>query len=510
MRKLLTEDAGLPPPGSGRTVDRRALIMGAGGIAGAILVKAASGAPVQGFPVTPDSTKVQGSPTRELGQRSSFERPRRLTFGPDFSVTPHQDLDGLLTPSDLHFERHHGGVPRIDPERYRLIVHGMVERPTTFTLQDLKRFPTVSRICFIECSGNLWRTAPEDTTPQRLCGLMSQSEWTGVSLATLFREVGLRAGASWFLAEGADAAVLTRSVPIAKAQDDAMIALGQNGEAIRPEQGYPARLLTPGWEGNTSVKWIRRIEVSDRPFMTREETARYTDPLKNGTARQFSFVMDARSIITFPAYPVVLEKGWVEIRGLAWSGRGRIQRVDVSTDGGRKWEPASLDGLVLPKAQTRFSYLWNWNGRETEIMSRAVDETGYEQPTRAALIAARGKGSVPSHVNPITAWAVSQERRGGVSIRGLGVRSGDDFGEPRGVQSCAAALSGDREALPISTPLPSPWAAPCCRIPIPPSSVSGRRRAWTGYGPKKRGRGLAVPSRGSSAPSRRTSPWCRP
>lgn len=409
---LRIEDGTQPESASRMKVDRRTLLAGAGGLAGAMLAKMAGGATVQTAPESElalDPTKVQGRPARELGQRAPSEQPRRLVFGSDFSVTPHQDLYGLVTPSDLHFERHHGGVPRIAPESYRLVIHGMVQRPTTFTLADLKRFPAVSKVCFIECSGNLWRTAPEETTPQRLCGLMSQSEWTGVALATLFREVGLREGATWFLAEGSDAAVLTRSVPVAKALDDAMIAYAQNGEAIRPEQGYPARLLTPGWEGNTSVKWIRRIEVSDRPFMTREETARYTDPLKDGTARQFSFVMDARSVITFPTYPVIVDKGWVEIRGLAWSGRGRIRRVDVSTDGGRSWQPASMDGLVLPKAHTRFRYLWNWNGSETEIMSRAVDETGYVQPTRAALIAARGRGSVPSHVNPITAWKIRRD-----------------------------------------------------------------------------------------------------
>jgi sulfane dehydrogenase subunit SoxC len=324
-------------------------------------------------------------------------------------VTPHQHLNGILTPSELHFERHHGGVPDIDPEKHKLVIHGMVERPMTYTLHDLKRFPSVTRICFIECSGNLWRTAPPETTPQDMCGLMSQSEWTGVALSTLFREVGIKDGARWFLAEGSDAAVLARSVPVSKAMDDAMIAYAQNGEAIRPEQGYPVRLITPGWEGNTNVKWIRRIEVSDRPFMTREETSKYTDPLKDGTARQFSFVLDARSIITFPAFPDVLEKGWVEIRGLAWSGRGRIRQVDISTDGGRSWTPASLDGLVLPKAQARFRSMWRWDGQETEIMSRAVDETGYVQPTRAALIAARGVGSVPSHLNPITAWKVNRD-----------------------------------------------------------------------------------------------------
>lgn len=411
-RAVPTEIGAAETPFRARRVDRRALLAGAGGLAGAMLARLAVGESVQTAEASrrdPDPTSFQGSPSRELGLRAPTERPRRLTYGRDYSVTPYQDLDGIVTPSDLHFERHHAGVPRIDPERYRLIVHGMVERPTTFTLADLKRFPSVSRIHFLECSGNLARTASEETTPQNLCGLMSQSEWTGVALATLFREVGLRKGAEWFLAEGSDAAVLTRSIPVAKGLDDAMVAYGQNGEALRPEQGYPARLLTPGWEGNTSVKWIRRIEVSDRPFMTREETARYTDPLENGTARQFSFVMDARSVVTFPAYPVVLEKGWVEIRGLAWSGRGTIRAVDVSTDGGRTWQPASLGALVLPKAQTRFRHLWRWDGKETEILSRAVDETGYVQPTRSALIAARGPGSVPSHLNPITAWRVRRD-----------------------------------------------------------------------------------------------------
>ncbi len=399
-----------PALGFSKMISRRALLAGAAGVAGAMLIQTATGKVVQVAPQRPRPVdRVQGHPARELGQRSEFEQPRRLTFGTDFSVTPHQDLSGIITPSDLHFERHHGGVPQIDPETYQLVIHGMVERPTTFTLADLKRFPAVSKICFLECSGNLARTAPEETTPQRLCGLTSQSEWGGVALATLFREVGIKAHATWFLAEGSDAAVMTRSIPVSKAWDDAMIAYTQNGEAIRPEQGYPARLLTPGWEGNTSIKWIRRIELADQPFMTREETARYTDPLKDGTARQFSFVMDARSVITFPAYPVVLEKGWVEIRGLAWTGRGKINRVDLSTDGGRSWTPAALQEPVLSKAHTRFRALWQWDGKETEIMSRAVDETGYLQPTRAALIEARGVGSTPSHVNPITAWKVKRD-----------------------------------------------------------------------------------------------------
>src|SRR5438094_5627616 len=221
-------------------------------------------------PVVPDDpTKLLGVSPRELGQRSPFEQPRRrvnrrLPSGE--SETPLQDLRGIITPADLHFERHHAGVPAIDPERYRLLVHGMVDRPTVFTLADLKRFPSRSQICFIECSGNGqrgYRQIEKEVTPQAIDGLTSTSEWTGVPLATLFREVGVKPGATWFLAEGMDAAVMTRSIPVDKAWDDALIAYGQNGEALRPEQGYPARLLLPGWEGNTNVKWIRRIELAD-------------------------------------------------------------------------------------------------------------------------------------------------------------------------------------------------------------------------------------------------------
>src|SRR5207245_1480197 len=201
--------------------------------------------------------------------------------------------------------------------------------------------------------------------PQLSDGLTSSSEWSGVPLALLFREVGVKPGAKWFLAEGEDAAVMSRSIPMEKAWDDALIAYGQNGEALRPEQGYPARLFLPGWEGNANVKWIRRIEIADRPFMTREETSKYTDPLGDGTARMFSFVMDAKSIITFPAYPVILhDRGWWEISGIAWSGRGRITRVDVSTDGGKQWEPAELQQPVLPKCHARFRYRGRWDGRD--------------------------------------------------------------------------------------------------------------------------------------------------
>jgi len=355
-----------------------------------------------------DPTTVPGAPASRLGARSPLEQPERRAFGNALSFTPLQDLHGTITPADLHFERHHAGIPTIAPEQYELLIHGMVERPMKFSLAELKRFPATTQTCFIECSGNLAMRAKAQTTPQSLAGLTSQSEWTGVRLATLFREVGVRQKASWFLAEGSDAAVMTRSIPVDKALDDALIAYAQNGEAIRPAQGYPARLLLPGWEGNTNVKWLRRIELSDRAFQTREETSKYTDSLKDGAVRQFSFVMDARSIITFPAYPVMLEPGWIEIRGLAWTGRGRITAVDISTDDGNSWARAKLQEPVLPKAHTRFRYLWKWNGRPTGILSRARDETGYVQPTRGQLDAARGmpQGPFAYHYNPITGWRI--------------------------------------------------------------------------------------------------------
>ncbi len=372
-----------------------------------------------------DPTKTPGRLVSEIGSRAPGEQPRRLLRAQALSSssrTPLHELYGVITPSDLHFERHHAGVPQIEASAHELLVHGMVERPQVFDMAALKRFPRTSRICFIECSGNGGGAydrdrMPERITPQQLDGLVSTSEWTGVMLSTVLREAGVRPGASWILAEGSDAAVMSRSVPLDKAMDDAMLAYGQNGEAVRPEQGYPVRLLLPGWEGNAQVKWLRRIEVADRPGMTRDETSRYTDPLKDGTARQFSFVMDAKSIVTFPAYPYALtEPGWWEIEGLAWSGRGRIARVEVSVDGGRSWADAKLEGPVLSKSTVRFRRLWRWDGRETLIVSRATDETGYVQPAIHDLWRARGERTA-YHQNHQRAWKVSRD---GAVTFGLG------------------------------------------------------------------------------------------
>jgi sulfane dehydrogenase subunit SoxC len=363
------------------------------------------GAPVLPEPVD-DPTKIPGSGPSPVGKRSPFEQPVRKTSDTS-SRTPLQDMYSTITPSDLHYERHHGGVPAIDPAKHELLIHGLVERPMKFSVADLKRFPSVSRICFLECAGN-FRTGKEELTPQDILGLTSQSEWTGVMLSTIFREVGVDPKAKWFLAEGSDAAVMTRTIPIAKAWDDAMIVYAQNGEAIRPEQGYPIRLLLPGFEGNMNIKWLRRLELSDEPYMTREETSKYTYPVKD-KIRMFSFEMDARSIITYPSYPQKIERGWVDIRGIAWSGRGKVAKVEVSTDAGKTWNLANLHEPVLSKAHTYFRHLWNWTGEPTEILSRVTDETGYLQPTLKQLVEARGTAMGGYHMNPITSWQIKND-----------------------------------------------------------------------------------------------------
>jgi len=296
----------------------------------------------------------------------------------------------------------------------------MVDGARKYTMEDLKRFPSVSRFHFIECSGNgltEWRK-PTLKTVQGTHGLTSTTEWTGVPLSTILREVGVQDGAAWILAEGADAAVMTRSVPLDKAWDDAMLVYAQNGEAIRPEQGYPLRLLLPGFEGNTHIKWLRRLEISDKPFMTREETSKYTDLLDGGKARQFSFTMEAKSVITFPSGEMKLPgAGFYEISGLAWTGKGRVKRVEVSVDGGVSWQLAELQTPVLPICHTRFRFPWRWDGKPTVIQSRCQDETGYVQPTIKDLVGVRGLdggkyGSI-YHLNAIQSWAVAAD--GGVS-----------------------------------------------------------------------------------------------
>ena len=402
-------------------MSRRTWIAASSGAVAVGLVKTQADAVklmAQEGPMPPeDPSKVPGRFTSGVGSRAPEERPQRLTRGQALSSSsrsPLQDLQGTITPADLHFERHHAGIPDIRADRHELLVHGMVERPMVFSIADLKRYPSVARTYFLECSGNGGgaynrERMPVEISPQALDGLLSTSEWIGVPVRTIMNEVGADPAATWILAEGGDAAVMSRSVPMEKIMDDALLAYGQNGEAIRPEQGYPVRLLLPGWEGNANVKWLRRIEVTDRPTMTRDETSRYTDPLKDGTARQFSFFMDAKSTITFPVYPYSLpDTGWWEIQGLAWTGRGRITRVDISTDGGESWTEAELQEPILPKSTVRFRHLWNWDGSESLLISRAVDETGYVQPTVQQLWEARGERTSYHH-NQQRVWKVARD-----------------------------------------------------------------------------------------------------
>lgn len=327
------------------------------------------------------------------------------------SMTPLQDLYGTITPTGLIFERHHAGIPLIDPAQHRLVIHGLAKNPRIFTLDDIVRFPSVSRIHFLECSGNTgteW-AKPTSKNVQLSHGLLSGAEWTGVPLAVLLEEVGIQPEATWILAEGADGAAMSRSIPVSKALDDALVVYAQNGERLRPEHGYPLRLFLPGFEGNMSIKWLRRLKIGDAPFQTREETSKYTDVLADGTARQFTFLMEAKSVITSPSPGHVLHsQGFHEISGLAWTGSGRVKRVDVSVDGGAHWREARLEEPVLSRALTRFKLPWHWDGRPAILQSRVTDETGFVQPTRHQLIAQRGLNSL-YHYNAIQSWTLATD-----------------------------------------------------------------------------------------------------
>jgi sulfane dehydrogenase subunit SoxC len=322
------------------------------------------------------------------------------------SMSPIQELKGIITPNGLVFERYHSGTPTIDPEQHQLMIHGLVDNPLVFTMDELARFPSESVIHFLECPANggmEWR-GPQMEALQFTHGMISCCEWTGVRLSTLLDEVGVQANAKWILAEGADGAGMSRSIPLEKALDDALIVYAQNGEMLRPEQGYPVRLFNPGWEGNTSVKWLRRLEVGDKPWHHREETSKYTDLMPDGRARRFTFEQEANSVITSPCPENPWkDRGSYEIEGIAWSGRGKIKQVDISIDGGISWRPAKLKGLVLSKALTRFTLPYRWDGAPALLQSRAIDETGYVQPTLSQLRNVRGTNTI-YHKNSIHTW----------------------------------------------------------------------------------------------------------
>lgn len=315
-----------------------------------------------------DWTLYPGSDALEYGNRSRFEVDSVKRFTPKNTQeflnlrltktsarTPLDHLLGTITPNDLHFERSHQDIPNIDPDRHSLVIHGMVKNPLKFDISALENYPTVSRNYYMECSGNsavLFQETPTNQSLQEIHGLLSGSEWTGVLLSTLLDDPP---NAKWIIAEGADNGMMTRSIPIDKALDDTMIAIRQNGERIRPSQGYPMRLFNPGFEGNTSVKWLRSIYVSDRPVMSVQETAKYTDMMPDNKALQFTLEQDVKSVITRPSSAMSLKKkGLYEITGLAWSGKGKIVRVEVSVDGGNTWAESALEGPIHSKMLTRF------------------------------------------------------------------------------------------------------------------------------------------------------------
>lgn len=392
---------------------RRAFLKTGAIVAGGTTFLSAKAAP----PEVDSWSTIAGRPAEAYGSRSEYESDvTRLTgyappaVGAGGSRAPLGDLEGIITPSALHFERHHNGIPNINPAEHRLMIHGLVDRPLTFDLDSLSQYPLESKIRFLECSGNsraLDTAQPVSGTAQSLHGLLSCSEWTGVPLSILLEEAGVQAEGKWILAEGADSSLMTRSVPMSKIMNDAIVAIYQNGERLRPANGYPMRLFLPGWEGNTSVKWLRRIKVTAEPTMTRDETSKYSDLQLDGTAQLFSFQMGVKSVITSPSGEQTMRgPGLYQISGVAWTGAGRISRVEVSADGGQSWGEAELTEPVLSKALVRFRMPWRWDGRPALLQSRAYDETGAMQPTRTDLISERGT-QFNYHNHAIQTWQVS-------------------------------------------------------------------------------------------------------
>jgi sulfane dehydrogenase subunit SoxC len=414
-------------------LDRRLLLKSGAVFAGAMTTGVAGSiAKAAAEPLANDPWSLTiGAPVTTYSLPSHFESKVIRTAGPTTGPgtqqarTPHQDLDGIITPNGVHFVVARAGAPDIDPEKHRLLIHGMVKQPLIFSLNDLMRYPMESHIRFIECGGNsapMWSKTPIQANVQALHGLLSCSEWSGIRLSTLLAEAGVDPKATWMIAEGADGITMQRSIPIAKAMDDAMIVFYQNGEPIMPWNGYPMRLLLPGYEGNMNVKWLRRLNLTNTPVMAINESRQYTLLLDSGKAWRFYYPQEVKSFITRPSPGMQMPSpGYYEISGVAYSGHGRVSKVEVSADGGKSWSLAAMQGPVLPKALTRFRMPWNWNGQPVVLQSRATDEGGNVQPTRYQLIAERGEprgtppvGAFPmEHVNCISSWAV--DAKGAVS-----------------------------------------------------------------------------------------------
>ena len=405
---------------------RRAFLTGGAAAAAAITGYALSDTAAAQQLVDDPWSKGRGVTLAAYGLPSGFEKDVTRTLSnpngeprTQHARTPHHLLNGTFTPNSLHFVISHSGNPDIDPSKHRLVIHGMVKRPLSFTLDALSRYPLVSRMAFLECGGNsapLFSSAPVQAGVQAIHGLVSCSEWTGVMLSTLLDEAGVDPAAKWLIAEGSDSLALSRSVPISKAMDDAMIVLYQNGERLMPGNGYPMRLFLPGWEGNMNVKWLRRLKLVDAPAMSYYEARTYAPILPTGKAYQFYFLQEVKSFITRPSPGLRMTgPGFYEISGIAYSANGRIAKVMVTADGGKSWAQAALQGPVHPKAFTRFRVPWRWDGGPAVLQSRAWDEAGNVQPTRAQIVAQRGQTKAPmtnlaafpsQHYNGPTSWSV--------------------------------------------------------------------------------------------------------
>ena len=421
MKKLpsLTDQLGEPVAGNG-LLHRRFFLQSGAAIAGAAAALGTARAESIGAASPPTMLKPgamftgYGVPSH---WRDNVQRIVATNVPPGREVTgstrtPLHMLEGTITPGGLHYVRNHNGTPDIDPSRHQLLIHGMVRQSLIFNLDSLIRYPMETRVHFMECAGNsggMNAPMPPQGTAGDIHGLLSGSEWTGVKLSTLLDEAGLDSKATWILAEGADGAGMSRSVPVWKGMDDAMIALYQNGEAIRPEQGFPMRLLLPGFEGNTNVKWIRRLKVMDTPMYTRDETSRYTELMPDGRAREFMLQMEPKSVILKPSFGMTMQgPGYYQISGLAWSGLGRVRKVDVSADGGKTWTEAALTAPVQSKALTRFRLPWMWSGQPVTLMSRTTDEKGQVQKTHADW-AAQYAPRQNFHFSAIQSWAVAAD-----------------------------------------------------------------------------------------------------
>lgn len=394
--------------------NRRRFIAGGAAVASASIVSTASATtpnswlePGEGFSNYGEPRADRSSPIRWISNNPAVP-------GDGVSWTPLHEMEGTITPNGLHFERHHNGIPTIDDAAWELSVYGLVNRPLAFSLESLRRSQQHSRIAFIECGGNsnaLWAAQPTQTAAGYMHGLVSCAEWTGVYLKQILEQAGLQSGASWLVVDGLDGAGVSVSLPLEKLPDDTLIALYQNGEALRSANGYPARLVVPGWEGIVNIKWLRSIQVTDKPLYSKFDTVSYTDLGPDGIAERFTFEMGVKSVITSPSPGQLLQgPGWYEIRGLAWSGSGAVTNVEVSTDN-VNWHSATLQEPVLDKSLTRFRIPWQWDGKPATLLSVASDQSGAKQPTRRDLLARKGTNAY-YHYNAINSWSVDEE--GGV------------------------------------------------------------------------------------------------